>query len=370
MQKNLLSTLSLALVGCQLFANKSQLKGTTPSENEKTLADTIALGMNYPCEREAGSYLFVNGNAYPYEFLGRDLLADATLRVSGKVIQIDTFLSEMKKEKKLPQPAPLSERTPVIAYGSNAAVSALTRKFMSEKFARGWAVIPVLKGTIKNFEVVHAAHFVPVNGSFPASFAFSSGSESEVWISFLDDEELERMHASEGIDEDSPESWYAYGRLDNIKIQIPGWQELNSAFVYIDNYGALQISGSSAALAKVPAKTRSPKASMADALASMESIFNQFPVSEGVAKKCSRWSGPEKRLCENISDPCVRDDRTQALLEAKRVAFWNLPASSGVTLTRLAGSEKAGHPKAFPAALRCVRTPAPQGTPQSTPQNK
>ena len=354
----IVSIAALSLSGCQLWNNKSQLKANNNASEDKALAGTIALGLSYPYERESGSFLFVNGTPYLYESMGRDPLVDGTLRIDGKSIQVDTFLNTLSKSKPEQKPAVFSKRTPVIAYGSNAAVSALKRKFLSEKFARGWAIIPVLKGSMKNFEVVHAAHFVPVNGSFPAGFAYNAGSESEVWITFLDSEEMERMHASEGIDNDSPESWYSYGRLDGIKIQIPGWRELTSAFVYIDNYGALQIDGKSAALAKVPGKTLSPKAAMTEALASAEAVFKKFPASEEAEKKCAKWNGVEKRLCENISDACARDDRTQALADEKRVVYWSLPATSGVTYTRLAGSDKAGHPKAFPDNMRCVRIPA------------
>ncbi len=343
------------LSGCQLFNSKSQLRTNTSENNDKILADTIALGLSYPYERESGSYLFVNGTPYPYESLGKDPLTDGTLRVGSKVIQVDTFLNELNKSKKQDKPQPLSSRTPIIAYGSNAAVSALTRKFMSEKFARGWAIIPVLKGVLKNFEIVHAAHFVPVNGSFPAGIAYSSGAESEVWVTYLDAQEMERMHASEGIDSDSPESWYSYGRLDNIKIQIPGWRELTSAFVYIDNYGALKIQGKTAALAKVPATPKSPKVTMEDALESSEDIFQKTPASEVAARRCTKWSGVEKRVCENIVDACARDERTEALTKDKRTEPWSLPEASGIKFTRLAGSDKAGHPKAFPDSLRCAR---------------
>jgi len=345
-----------SLSACQLIIGKSQLRSDSSEQEEKALADTIALGLSYPYERESGSYLFVNGTPYPYEFLGKDPLTDGTIRVAGKVIQVDRFLADLERSKKQSKPEPMSKRTPIIAYGSNAAVSALKRKFMSEKFARGWAIIPVLKGAMKNFEVVHAAHFVPVNGSFPAGIAYNSGAESEVWMTFLDATEMERMHTSEGIDADSPESWYSYGRLDNVTIQIPGWRELNSAFVYIDNYGALKVQGKIAALAKVPGATRSPKVSMEAALNSVEELIQKIPVSNDATSKCSKWKAVEKRLCENIVDPCARDDRTLALLKDKRVEFWSLPEGSGVKYTRLAGSDKAGHPKAFPESMRCLRS--------------
>lgn len=353
-----LLTLMLAcgvLSGCQLFPAKSGLKSNTAEQSEKQLAETIALGLSYPYERESGSYLFVNGEAYPYEYIGKDPLVDSSLRVGGKVIQVDTFLKDTVRGKNSLRAQPMNTRTPIIAYGSNAAVSALKRKFMSEKFARGWAVIPVLKGTIKDFEVIHAAHFVPVNGSFPAGIQYRSGAESEVWITFLDDVEMERMHASEGIDSDSPESWYSYGKLENVKIQLNGWRSLTSAFVYVDNYGALKVNDKTAALAKVPASARSPQLSMQAALESAEDIFEKFPASPESAEKCKKWSGVEKRLCENIVDHCARDERTEALAAQKRAEFWKLPESSGISYTRLAGSDKAGHPKAFPDSMRCAR---------------
>lgn len=343
------------LCSCQLLNNKSQLKGSASEGADKALAETIALGISYPYERESGSYLFVNGTAYPYEFLGKDPLSDGTIKVGGKVVQVDSFLNELGRSKQQAKPDPMTKRTPIIAYGSNAAVSALKRKFISEKFARGWAIIPVLKGTMKNFEIVHAAHFVPVNGSFPAGIAYNAGAESEVWMTFLDAQEMERMHASEGIDTDSPESWYSYGRLDNVKIQIPGWREMTSAFVYVDNYGALKVDGKTAPLAKVPGTTSSLKVSMESALTSVEDVFKRFAAAPEIEKKCDKWSGIEKRICENIADPCVRDDRTDALLADKRVELWALPELSGVKYTRIAGAEKAGHPKAFPDSLRCAR---------------
>jgi hypothetical protein len=350
-----LALVSLLMSSCQLLADKSQIRSNTSELADKQLAETITLGLTYPYEREPTSYLFVNGVPYAYESLGKDPLSDATIKVGSKIIQVDTFLNELTRTQKQQRPQAMSNRIPIIAYGSNAAVSALKRKFMSEKFARGWAIFPVLKAELKDFEVVHAAHFVPVNGSFPAGLAYSAGAETEVWITYLDALEMERMHASEGIDSDSLESWYAYGKIENVKIKILSGRELNSAFVYIDNYGALKVNGKSSALAKVPAQNKFPTLSMQAALEASEDIFKAKPASAGAQKRCSKWQGIEKRLCENISDACARDDRTDALLKDNRVEFWNLPQSSGIKFTRLAGTDKAGHPKAFPDSMRCAR---------------
>ena len=343
------------LSGCQLISGKSVLKSSSKDAEAKALADTIALGLSYPYEREAGSYLFVNGVPYLYEHIGTDPLTDGTLKVDGKTVQVDSFLKELSQKNKTPLPDGMDKRTPIIAYGSNAAVSALKRKFMTEKFARGWSVIPVLKGNLKDFEIVHAAHFVPVNGSFPAGIAYQSGAESEVWMTYLDVQEMERMHASEGIDKDSPESWYSYGKLVNIKIQIPGWRQLTSAFVYVDNYGSVLVNNKRAPLSKVPGNTVSPQVSMEQALESVESVFKKVEISAETAATCASWKGLERRLCENIADPCLRDERTDALAAEKRIEKWVLPENGGPRYERLAGAEKAGHPKAFPDSMRCAK---------------
>lgn len=348
-------TTALFISGCQLISSKSTFKKAEDTTETKALADTIALGLSYPYERESGSYLFVNGTPYLYEHIGQDPLTDGTLKVDGKSVQVDSFLKSLSQKNKTPIPDGINKRTPIIAYGSNAAVSALKRKFMTEKFARGWSVIPVLKASLKDFEIVHAAHFVPVNGSFPAGIAYQEGAESEVWITYLDEQEMERMHASEGIDADSPESWYSYGRLDNIKVQIPGWMQLTSAFVYVDNYGSLLVNGKRAPLSKIAGATKSEKISMEQALNSTEDLMSAATPSDSAKAKCTAWTGVEKRLCENIADPCVRDQRTDALAQAKRTEGWNLPAGLKVTYTRLAGADKAGHPKAFPDAMRCAK---------------
>ena len=62
-------------------------------------------------------------------------------------------------------------QTPVIGYGSNASPIQLTRKFVVEDF-QGIAVIPTMKGTIKDYDVVFSPHFVsygamPPLPSFP-----------------------------------------------------------------------------------------------------------------------------------------------------------------------------------------------------------
>lgn len=119
-----------------------------------TCEQLIALGLSYPYPREPTSYLYVDGAAYPYVALGRRTLADASVRVADTVITSRELLEQLG----LASQADVA-RTPVIAYGSNANVEALTRKFITADF-RGAAVIPVIKATLHGFDVAWSPQFV------------------------------------------------------------------------------------------------------------------------------------------------------------------------------------------------------------------
>lgn len=49
-------------------------------------------------------------------------------------------------------------RTAVLAYGSNASPLQLARKFPAADFKDEDALIPVVRGTLADFDVVYAAH--------------------------------------------------------------------------------------------------------------------------------------------------------------------------------------------------------------------
>ncbi|MGN6171024.1 MAG: hypothetical protein ACTHQQ_23055, partial [Solirubrobacteraceae bacterium] len=127
-----------------------------------TCEQLIALGLSYPYPRQATSYLYVNGAAYPYVAVGHRSLANASVRVAGTVLPARELLRRLGEASQAEVP-----RVPVIAYGSNANVDALTRKFVNSKFG-GAAVIPVVKGTLHGFDVAWSPQFV-FNGAMPAT---------------------------------------------------------------------------------------------------------------------------------------------------------------------------------------------------------
>jgi hypothetical protein len=258
-----------------------------------TCEELVALGYSYPYAREAGPYLFVNGAAYPYVELAPGLLGHGSVRVGDAVLPVTDLLHTLGLADRVTRP-----RTPVIAYGSNATVSALTRKYVAPTITRP-AVIPVTRALLHDYDVVWSPHLV-YNGAMPATIVRSPGTAIEVWLTWLDDAELQRMHDSEGVG-----TLYSYGTLAPArlvsKVPLP-----EPPRVYVDCYGALALDGVVQAIARVPANGR------------------QFPAieSERALRKVAAltgWSGNVFAwVLDNVQSLARRAERTQRLAALAR----------------------------------------------------
>jgi hypothetical protein len=209
-----------------------------------TCEQLIALGLSYPYPREPTSYLYVAGAAYPYVSIRHHSLADASVRVAGTVVTVRELLKQLGEERQAHV-----ARTPVIAYGSNANVDALSRKFLHSNF-HGAAVIPVIKGTLHGFDVAWSPQFV-FNGAMPATIVPSAGTSVSAWITWLDASELRWMNATEDVG-----TLYSFGVLSHARIDAPG-PRARRPRVYVDCFGALRIHGGIVAIRPVPARRRS-----------------------------------------------------------------------------------------------------------------
>lgn len=208
-----------------------------------TCEELVALGYAYPYAREPGSYLFINGAAYPYVDLFHDPLADASVQVGSMTMAATKLLQTLGLADRTTR-----QRTPVIGYGSNATVSALTRKYAAPD-VQNPAVIPVTRARLRGYDVVWSPHLV-FNGAMPATIVRSPGTVVEVWITWLDDLELRRMHETEAVG-----TFYSYGTLSASRLtsEIPLPEPPH---VYVDCHGALALDGVVQAIAGVPAKRR------------------------------------------------------------------------------------------------------------------
>lgn len=113
----------------------------------------------YPFPRPGHNFLFVDGDALPLLSLAESL-EDAEVEVDGRLMPAGRLL----QQRGIASVVPLARRTPVLAYGANAAPERLRRKFAPY----GPAVIPVLRARLHDFDIVHAAH-VSSYGAIPAT---------------------------------------------------------------------------------------------------------------------------------------------------------------------------------------------------------
>lgn len=221
-----------------------------PAVSEDAL-QRFLLGASYPYERAPGSFLWAREQMLLYADVPDDgnwLRPDLPLQslARGPVRTLAGWLADLDAV-----PADWSQRVPVLAYGANAAPSAMARKFAPERF-EGERTIPTLRARLSDFDVVWMAG-LSFNGAPPAMLAWSPGTTVEVWVNWLDPAQLARMDASEGLG-----FAYSTGWLRNIRLELEGGQVLEAARVYAGIMGALPAPELAAplAVAAVPAEGR------------------------------------------------------------------------------------------------------------------
>ena len=140
-------------------------------------------------------------------------------------------------------------RTPVLACGSNRSPEQLARKFADFD----GPVIPVQRAWLDDFDVVYAAHITGY-GAVAAKLQHIPGTRVEVSVTWLSDDQIDRMHATEGVGHD-----YRYARLHGLSLHPEGGGRRAEAFAYVYDKGALRHGeppGDHAALAAVRAENR------------------------------------------------------------------------------------------------------------------
>ncbi len=190
----------------------------------------IKKAKDYPYKREAQSFIYYDGKAYN--------LSE----------NIDLGLKQFIYDKKLNKFS-LNDRTPVLAYGSNATVFQLGNKFKDLKDC----VIPVVNCIINDYDVVYTAKICSY-GAIPATLRKSQGSRAEIAITYLTEEQLKIMHKSEtkGIA-------YDFVELEDVSYEINNEVIKKNIYTYLSYSGCLSINNEAIALSAINNKTRSLK---------------------------------------------------------------------------------------------------------------
>lgn len=139
----------------------------------------------------------------------------------------------------------VSGRTPVLAAGSNQSPEQLARKY---SVVAGDVVIPAQRARLVGFDCVYAAKITPY-GSIPATFQASPGTRVIVFVLWLTDPQLARMHETE--------AGYSYDRLAGIRVELETVDEaLGVAYAYVARTACLNVAGAPRALAAIAAEDR------------------------------------------------------------------------------------------------------------------
>lgn len=134
------------------------------------------------------------------------------------------------------------ERTPVLAYGSNAAP-----KVLSRKLALSDQPVLVVPARLSGFDVVYSAHISPY-GAIPATLQRSPGTEVRVHVIYMTPAQIGVISATEPN--------YEPELLEEIECRLEDGVELSEVSAYISRHGCLLVDGSELALAAVKASGR------------------------------------------------------------------------------------------------------------------
>lgn len=145
-------------------------------------------------------------------------------------------------------PDDMDARTPVLAVGGNAAPSVFAQAFQGQ-------VVPVLRATLQDFDLVYMARFEP-HGAMPAMLAPSPGTAVTVFVAYLSPDQRDWLTDIElGLsDEHGP--FFTFGELEGIDLDIDGVGKRDRVFTYRSAVPAMGHDGAVCAYSELPAANR------------------------------------------------------------------------------------------------------------------
>jgi hypothetical protein len=219
--------------------------------------------------------LLERATAYPYAVPSRSFVQVGEKTLEPAEVQVD-----------------LAARTPLLAYGANAAPSVLARKL-----AQAPDPVAVRRASLQEFDVVYSAH-ISLYGAVPATLQRSAGCEAPVFVAYLTERQLTLVSQTEPN--------YELVLLDGACCRFEDGGSLTEVAAYLSRHGCLALAGSQIALAAVQAKGRR---------------FPALAEPEVLAKVCDLLA-PELTLEQFVvgsaTDPELAGQRTQVLRKTAR----------------------------------------------------
>jgi hypothetical protein len=176
--------------------------------------------MTYPGKRPQISFVFEKESIKPIKMKDGEKIEEALILNKNNKITLEKYLEQSKAVN-------LKDRYMIIGYGSNVNPAQLQMKFDSIQ-----GIIPVLKGKLKNYDVVYAAFSSPY-GAIPATIEQDEGTTVEVWANFLDEKQMELMDKTEGR-----EKSYWLVKIDT-EIILENGERFSPIYSYLATSGVL-----------------------------------------------------------------------------------------------------------------------------------
>lgn len=266
--------------------------------------ELIQRAKNYPFDIPHNSYIFVNGLAFDLLKIDFNSPANSIIRVNNRRLSLKEYSKEISST------LDFSERLPVLAYGSNASSEQLRLKFSD--FAED-VVIPVIKANLFDFDVVYSAHISPY-GSVPATLQYSPETVVKIFVLYLTEQQLERMHEMESLGVN-----YFFCKLLDIRLVLENLT-LNEIYSYLSLHNCLFVNGTHIAISSIKAENR---------------VFPEMSESE-VLVLVRDFTDKEKDLrtfiLENITNPEIRRKRIEKLhMVSKEFLYKRYEVVAGAT---------------------------------------
>jgi hypothetical protein len=200
--------------------------------------EIVKRALAYPYASPRRSFVFMAGAARPLRVAAAGSEPEPPNRVVAAPGDVD-----------------LSGRTPLLAYGANAAPEALARKLASIPDSP----LPVLRAELADFDIVYSAHVSPY-GAVPATLHPSPGTSVAVHVIYPDAEQLPLLAATEPN--------YELTRLREVLCRVetagggeggdglPTTATLASIDAFLSRHGHLVLDSTPVALAAIPARGR------------------------------------------------------------------------------------------------------------------
>ena len=181
----------------------------------------------------------------------------------------------------------LDERTPMLAYGSNAAPEVLARKL-----ALSDQPVLVLPAWLDDFDVVYSAHISPY-GAVPATLQRSPGTQVRVHLVYMTSAQVGLVSATEPN--------YESALIEGAVCRLDDGETIVSPAAYLSRHGCLLSDDSEIALAAVQATNRTlPALSEGEML---ERLRVRFCPDDGL----------ETFVLANVTDPALSQSRSAQL---------------------------------------------------------